>query len=82
MDIEGRQFVVLGGGISGCSVGWLLRALGANVRVVEKDGTCGGIARTFRLNGLPYEFGPHILHAKKQGTIDFYRKVDVRLCWP
>ena len=74
-----QDFVILGGGITGASAAWFLRSLGATVRIVEKGETCGGIARTSYLNGRPYEFGPHILHATRSSTIRFYGQYGVRL---
>jgi UDP-galactopyranose mutase len=78
MNIVGKKVLVLGGGISGGSVAWILNKLGADVTVVEKEEQCGGIGKTFNLDGCNYEIGPHILHAKKKHTIDFYEKYGVR----
>ena len=78
MNINGKKVLVLGGGISGCSIAWILKKLGANVTIVEKDDDCGGIGRTFNLDGCDYEIGPHILHASQRHTINFYKKYGVR----
>lgn len=75
--INGSRFIILGGGMTGLSLGWLLHRLGATVRIVETETLCGGLGRTYDLNGFSYEFGPHILHAKKKATINFYKRYEV-----
>ena len=78
MNLKNKKVLVLGAGISGCSTAWLLKRLGADVTLVEKEGHCGGIGKTYMLDGSRYEFGPHILHAKEKHTIAFYEKYGVR----
>ncbi len=78
MNLKNKKVLVLGAGISGCSAAWLLKRLGADVTLVEKEGHCGGIGKTHMLDGSRYEFGPHILHAKEKHTIAFYEKYGVR----
>ncbi len=50
--------VVVGGGISGLSVGHFLNRAGLQVRVVEKEAYPGGNIRTAYLNGFRMELGP------------------------
>ena len=78
MNFENRKVLVLGAGISGCSMAWILKRLGADVTLVEKEEKCGGIGKTHELEGIPYEFGPHMFHAKEEHTIRFYEKYGVR----
>ncbi len=72
------NYVVLGGGISGCAVAYFLRAMGAKVILIEKDGRLGGIAQSYQLGGVVYDFGPHMLHATNSHTINFYKQFDIR----
>ena len=37
MDLINKKVLVLGGGISGCSTAWILKRLGADVTIVEKE---------------------------------------------
>ena len=37
MNFENRKVLVLGAGISGCSMAWILKRLGADVTLVEKE---------------------------------------------
>ena len=78
MKFEGKKVLILGAGISGCSIGWILKRLGADVTLVEKEKNCGGIGRTYMLDGCKYEIGPHILHSKEDYVIRFYKKYGVR----
>ena len=78
MDVENKKVFVLGGGISGCSAAWILEKLGANVSIVEMENECGGIGKTHYLDGKKYEIGPHILHAKQDHIINFYKKYGAR----
>ncbi len=78
MDLINKKVLVLGGGISGCSTAWILKRLGADVTIVEKEKECGGIGRTHYLDGNKYEIGPHILHAKQDHTINFYKMYGAR----
>ena len=77
-DLKGKKVLILGGGISGLSAGWILKRLDAEVTIVEMNDECGGIGRTHFLDGISYEFGPHILHAEEDHTISFYNKYGVR----
>ncbi len=78
MDLKNKKVLVLGAGISGCSTAWLLKRLGADVTLVEKEEKCGGIGKTHFLDGSRYELGPHVFHAKEKHTIAFYEKYGAR----
>lgn len=79
MDLTNKKVLVLGAGISGCSTAWLLKRLGADVTLVEKEEKCGGIGKTHFLDGSPYELGPHVFHAKEKHTIAFYKNMALDL---
>jgi UDP-galactopyranose mutase len=55
-----NRILVLGGGVAGASMAYYLTERGYDVTVIEKNKTVGGLARTCRYGGHPYEFGPHI----------------------
>ena len=52
------MIAVVGGGISGLSVGHYLARGGAEVTVLEADARSGGVIRTERVDRLPVEHGP------------------------
>ncbi|MCB9358480.1 NAD(P)-binding protein [Candidatus Woesearchaeota archaeon] len=55
-----NKILVLGGGVAGSSAAHFLSKKGYDVTVIEKLGKCGGLSRTYRYAGHPYEFGPHV----------------------
>jgi len=62
---------VLGAGITGLSIARLLNQH-FNVEVLEKNSTCGGIARTKDVNGIAYHLvGGHCFNSKHKEVLDF-----------
>jgi len=71
--------IVIGGGITGCSIAYLLNRQGYHVTIIEKDSELGGLAKTYCLEGLMAEFGPHILHTGDKEIKSFLEElVDIR----
>lgn len=66
--------IIIGGGISGCTIAYLLRKKGYDITIIEKDDDVGGICRTYSLNGIQYEFGPHILYTNDQEIRAFFEQ--------
>ncbi|MEQ8764981.1 MAG: FAD-dependent oxidoreductase [Planctomycetota bacterium] len=66
------KFAILGGGISGLTVGSLLRAAGHQIDIFEKDEIIGGLCRTADFDGfLLDEAGGHILYSKLPEALQF-----------
>ncbi len=62
MDVLNRQFkdvVILGGGPSGHSAGYVLSEAGANVLVIERQRRVGGLAKTIAHQGFRFDLGGH-----------------------
>ena len=57
-----ERIAILGAGISGLSLGWLLSRQGRQVTLFEASDQTGGLARTFQWHGLPCDLAPHRLH--------------------
>lgn len=73
--VEGTNVLVLGGGISGCTVAYLLKEKGYSVRILEKE-SIGGLCRTQNMGGIYYEFGPHICYASENtAAYDIFHKL-------
>lgn len=73
-----NKFLVVGGGLAGCSVARILKDRGHNVSIIEKRDEIGGLCKT-QINkyGLMYEpFGAHTFHTKNQKIIDFVQRFD------
>ncbi len=63
---------ILGGGLSGLTVGYLLAQQGVEFEVLEKEPTCGGLMRTLQENGFTFDYGgSHIIFSKNQKALDF-----------
>ena len=63
---------VLGGGLSGISLAYFLQnKQGINcIEILEKEREPGGLCRSFNLNGLSYDIGPHIIFSKDNEILD------------
>lgn len=64
-----ERIAILGAGISGLSLGWLLSRQGKRVTLFEASERTGGLARTFEWNGLPCDLAPHRLHTNDQAVL-------------
>jgi protoporphyrinogen oxidase len=63
MMITGQRVVILGGGVTGLTAAAeLSKARNADVVVVEKEATPGGLATTLERDGFAFDTGSHRLH--------------------
>jgi len=53
--------VIIGGGITGLTIGYRLQQEGVKCVVLEKAAEAGGLARSFRWEGAIFDLGPHFL---------------------
>ena len=58
------KVLVLGGGITGTCVGARLAEKGAEVTLIEKNNTLGGLAVTFRHKEFLLDYGPHKIYTQ------------------
>ena len=63
---------IIGSGISGLVAAYELARKGKNVRVYEKLGLVGGIARTEEIDGVSYDCGPHLFHTNNSEIKDYW----------
>lgn len=61
--------VILGGGIAGLSVASFLERPSI---VLERDAVVGGLCRSYMLNGVAYDVGPHIIFSKNKEVLDLH----------
>lgn len=72
MTQEGRceeRIAILGAGISGLSLGWLLSRMGKRVTLFESTDRIGGLARTFDWHGVPCDIAPHRLYTQDRTLV-------------
>ncbi len=63
---------ILGGGLSGLTLGYLLNQQAANFEILEKEKECGGLMRTLQEDGFTFDYGgSHIMFSKDQQALDF-----------
>jgi len=68
-----KTFIVVGGGLAGCSMAYLLksRCPESSVKIFESN-KLGGLCQTLTYEGINYELGPHILYSGNQTLREFF----------
>jgi protoporphyrinogen oxidase len=63
---------ILGGGLTGLTIGHLLKKKGIEFKLFEKEKKCGGLMRTLRQNGFTFDYGgSHVLFSKDKEALSF-----------
>lgn len=62
------ETIILGGGLAGVSLAYFLKQKSI---ILEKEQRLGGLCRSFELNKIFYDIGPHILFSKNEGILNF-----------
>lgn len=70
-----RKILIVGGGLTGLSAGYRLAEAGMKVRVIEKERTPGGLARSFYYGGFIFDVGPHRFHTEDQEVLSFIKEM-------
>jgi len=63
---------ILGGGLSGIVLAYMLQESEkiSGIDILEKEQVPGGLCRSYNLNGVPYDIGPHIIFSKNKEVLD------------
>ena len=64
------RIAILGGGISGLSLGWFLKQSGWAPTIFERQSTCGGLARSFQWHGFNCDIAAHRLYTSNKATLE------------
>lgn len=76
MSAQKPKAIVLGGGVAGLSVGLhLLRSGRYDVELFEKNDRIGGLATSFTIGPMIFDFGPHAFHSKEPHVIQFFQDI-------
>ena len=67
--------IILGGGLSGLSSGYVLTKAGFSVRVYERDTVVGGLSKTIERNGFRFDLGGHRFFTKDEKINAFVREL-------
>jgi len=74
---------IVGGGISGLTLGYLLRQGGKEVIVLEKNPEAGGVMRSYREDGFLFDTGPNSTMLKSEHLLNLVSSLGLedRLCY-
>ncbi len=70
-----NQILILGGGLTGLSAGYVLTEAGFRVKVFENDSTVGGLSKTVVHNGFRFDLGGHRFFTRDKRIDNFVRNL-------
>ena len=73
MNDSTNDIVILGGGLSGLSAGYVLSNAGFKVQVFERDSVVGGLSKTIVRNGFRFDLGGHRFFTRDEQIDAFVR---------
>ncbi len=73
MRNKGKRILILGGGLTGLSAGYLLTREGFGVKVFESDSSVGGLSKTIVHDGFRFDLGGHRFFTGNRRVNDFVR---------
>ena len=68
-----NDILILGGGLTGLSAGYVLTKAGLSVKVFESDSSVGGLSKTIIHNGFRFDLGGHRFFTKDRELNDFVK---------
>ena len=72
-EIRKEKVAILGAGISGLCVAWMLKQRGVEAKLFEEASQIGGLARTFEWHGVKCDIGPHRLFTNDQKILSAFQ---------
>ena len=75
MNGSTNDIVILGGGLSGLSTGYVLSNAGFSVKVYERDSVVGGLSKTIDKNGFRFDLGGHRFFTQDEQIDAFVRNL-------
>ncbi|MEM3695963.1 MAG: FAD-dependent oxidoreductase [Candidatus Bathyarchaeia archaeon] len=70
------KVAILGGGLTGLTIGYLLDKANVDFEILEKEEECGGLMRTLQKDGFTFDYGgSHIIFSKNKEILDFMLKL-------
>ena len=70
-----KDFIILGGGVSGLVAGYELLKKGNKVTIFEAKDFFGGLASTVKFKNFPIDFGPHVFHSAFPEIVQYWRDI-------
>ena len=75
MSNKDKPVVIVGGGITGLSLGVMLGKAGVPSVIIEKEDRPGGLARSFKYGDFTFDIGPHRFHTDVNSVEQFILEV-------
>ncbi|GAB4419408.1 MAG: NAD(P)/FAD-dependent oxidoreductase [Thermodesulfovibrionales bacterium] len=75
MKDKRSQILILGGGLTGLSAGYVLTRAGCRVKVFEGASTVGGLSKTIVKGGFRFDLGGHRFFTKNRKVEDFVKNL-------
>ena len=72
--MKSNKYIILGAGPSGLATAHGLSNKGHEVAVYEGRHVVGGLGGSEEVDGMVFDYGPHIYHTHDQEMIDFWRE--------
>ncbi|MEA1924953.1 MAG: NAD(P)/FAD-dependent oxidoreductase [Candidatus Altiarchaeota archaeon] len=69
--MEEKDFIVVGGGVSGLLSALALGKEGEDVLLLEKEDYLGGVCRSYKVDGYQVDTGPHMITRVAQGPLKY-----------
>ncbi len=67
---------IFGGGLTGLTLGYLMKQIGETFEILEKEKQCGGLMRTLQEGGFTFDYcGSHVIFSKNSDILNFILKL-------
>ena len=73
--LANNEILILGGGLTGLSAGYVLTKARLKVKVFESDSSVGGLSKTIIHNGFRFDLGGHRFFTKDRELNNFVKKL-------
>ncbi len=73
--LANNEILILGGGLTGLSAGYVLTKAGLKVKVFESDSSVGGLSKTIIHNGFRFDLGGHRFFTKDRELNNFIKEL-------
>ena len=73
--LANNKILILGGGLTGLSAGYVLTKAGLKVKVFESDSSVGGLSKTIIHNGFRFDLGGHRFFTKDRELNNFVKEL-------
>lgn len=71
------KYIILGGGLAGISLAYFLQNNKniSEILIIEKEEKLGGLCRSFEINKIKYDIGPHIIFSKNKEVLELMTNI-------